>query len=285
LQVSVLLALAAVFFCVNWTLKTSEFQRVTDYLVQINWMRAVGALAVYNMFSLREYVIAGAMQHEFRPPDAAHIAAGLGESVTYMLDTMNNVLYGAAWMEMKQTVRTSKLFDSIYFSDLCPHIGNPPNCRTIAAGILREGLNPSSEEYVHLLRRVALLTERQLADAQAANASANAHRERVLAMLSNNTFLETEQMGVHYVYRGFSQAAAAILKHNSTRLAALKDLSMIMTVFFIIFLVLLWFCLYSRLVRRLDGQLKRTRAMLLLVPTSILENSKHLRLLLRQTDL
>lgn len=169
----------------------------------------------------------------------------------FLLFVSNSVLYGNQDSELVTDV--SEDLDKLLFRDAFQLL-KTPNCETFHRGVMRQGMTAALAEYARLIQNLALRAQE----------------------VANGTVVDACAVFFTEDYRSPQDGGAITTNDIDGMNSAFSLLTSTFAAFFSVSYVLLLF-LYDPLVKRLNFRLQRTRAMLLMIPTSVIEENRALR--------
>jgi hypothetical protein len=268
-QIVLLVGLAVAYFSFLYVAGMTEIHNAEPVAPAIDWTGRRRAAAVLLLGEAREALVAPFFADPFRTRSPAELRARAAERAEFLLRVSDDVVYGNEELGLDVSSGDSAELDTLLFGNACTLLATP-GCASFHRGVLTHGLFAAIAEYARLAGR--LLGQAEFA------AGPNGTAADVNAAVAGEAFTVMESMlWNHLLEHGLRLASQLRARVVLARLSlARENQTTVFAVFFCLVFALLLF-LYEPLVRHLNFQLQRTRAMLLMIPSAVIEENRALR--------
>jgi hypothetical protein len=266
-QISLLVVMAIVYFTFVYLFALSNINRGAGTARAVDWAGRRRVLSALMFAETRRAMVYHFLDDPFREASQqVHIERAISLS-EFFLRISKQVMYGDEALGLPSATGRSKELDELMFRNAC-NVMSTPNCTLFHRGVLTQGVSAAISEYARLISTLAA-TSAHLPNGTVANLS---------AMFTSETYLTAETMfWDHFLESGLSRVGEIFTQTTVDEIGSAFDLlTSVFAAFFSVSFILL-VLLYDPLVKRLNFQLKRTRAMLLMIPTAVIEENRSLR--------
>jgi hypothetical protein len=190
-------------------------------------------------------------------------------TLEWLRSVQKAVMFGSAELGMDGSAAQTGDLARLMQSDACSFL-NEPDCGTFYNKLFTQGLAAAVEEYLRLASQV-------LRQPFSAVVNSSLDRgftvgEQVTLRLSEPSFRFLEDMDSRLQSRALDVATDMYERSILRTVAALYSQRQALAVTFTILLPLLYMLYYSSMLHHLEGDIKRTRSMLLLLPPSLMRS-------------
>jgi ABC-type sugar transport system permease subunit len=266
-QIMLLVIMAVAYFAFVYLFAVNNINKGAGTARSVDWAGRRRVLTALMFTEARRAVVYPFLNDPHRAASQqVHIDNALAHT-DFFLFVSNSVLYGNPDAELDPVTGISEDLDQLMFRNACPLI-KTPNCETFHRGVMQQGMTAALAEYARLIQNLVFRAQ-QVANGTVADAR---------AVFFTEDYLDAETMfWDHFLNTGLLKMAELLTTNAIDGMnSAFSLLTSTFAAFFSVSYVLLLF-LYDPLVKRLNFQLQRTRAMLLMIPTSVIEENRALR--------
>ena len=192
-----------------------------------------------------------------------------------LLQNEDDLVYGNTDLGLQPSLSMQPDLAPLMLDDACAAPGQPEECNGKKAGVdrsgfynglINDGLQPAFGQYV---RHVHALLQVRIRTVEAAAAAGQPCPSVDFSSPDGSVVLQ-DQLAHVYLSNGFAQAQALLLHLELQDAAAFKTGIIVMCAASITGLLVLYFFVLLRSVRKMDGDMKRTRGTLLMFPPDVL---------------
>jgi hypothetical protein len=194
------------------------------------------------------------------------------ESIEPMRWAHHGLVFGNDFMGLHGALKTDSEQAYLLFNDACTTRGITKNielggCEAFENGVFTHGLHAAVEHYNHAVLQEAISVSRVSND----------------GMVYSQNYDRIAAMGVGYLDDALAYSSVLYQEKTESDIGSFIRMRKTLAALFSVVLILTLFTVYLPLISELHSDTNRTRAMLLTIPSSVIDSVKSIRMYIRSS--